>query len=66
VSEHATSEHAAGGAVASPEFDKRELDQFGAADTHAVAAITRMLVIFFFYSFLIMAGVTLWTWLWAR
>jgi hypothetical protein len=52
--------------VASPEFDKRELDQFGAADTHAVAAITRMLVIFFFYSFLIMAGVTLWTWLWAR
>lgn len=68
VSDHATTEHAAesGTAVASPEFDKREIAQFGNDDGHAVTAIGRMLVIFFFYSLIIMLGVTLWTWIWAR
>lgn len=66
MSEHATADQSMAAAVATPEFDKRELDQFGRDDGHAVAAIARMLIIFFFYSFIIMAGVTLWTWLWAR
>lgn len=68
MSDHATTEPAAesGTAVASPEFDKREITQFRDDDGHAVTAIGRMLVIFFFYSLLIMLGVTLWTWIWAR
>jgi len=51
----------AGAAVASPEFDRREINAFGLDDGHAVTVIGKMLVGFFFYSFLIMAGVALWT-----
>jgi hypothetical protein len=34
---------------------------FGRDDGHAVTVIGKMLVGFFFYSFLVMAGVALWT-----
>jgi hypothetical protein len=51
----------AGTQVASPEFDRREINSFGQDDGHAVTVIGKMLVGFFFYSFLIMAGVALWT-----
>ena len=68
MSEHShTSGHesplpeAAGTAVATPEFDRRELTSFGQDDGHAVTVIGKMLVGFFFYSFLVMAGVALWT-----
>ena len=68
MSEHANpSGHAtpapaeAGTAVASPEFDRREVNSFGQDDGHAVTVIGKMLVGFFFYSFLVMAGVALWT-----
>jgi hypothetical protein len=65
VSDHSTAD-ASVLAVAAPEFDKREQDRFGRDDGHAVTAITRMLIIFFFYSLIIMGLVTIWTWLWAR
>jgi hypothetical protein len=48
-------------AVASPEFDRRELTMFGKDDGHAVTVIGKMLVGFFFYSLLVMAGVAMWT-----
>ena len=57
----ASSPTAAGTAVATPEFDRREVTAFGEDDGHAVTVIGKMLVGFFFYSFLIMAGVALWT-----
>lgn len=66
MSDNSSADAAAVAIASSPEFDKRELDQFGRDDGHAVAAITRMLIIFFFYSLVIMGAVTLWTWLWAR
>jgi hypothetical protein len=50
-----------GTALATPEFDRRELNSFGQDDGHAVTVIGKMLVGFFFYSFLVMAGVALWT-----
>jgi hypothetical protein len=37
------------------------LTAFGEDDGHAVTVIGKMLVGFFFYSFLVMAGVALWT-----
>ena len=52
---------APGTALATPEFDRRELTAFGEDDGHAVTVIGKMLVGFFFYSFLVMAGVALWT-----
>ena len=59
---HATPAPAeAGTAQATPEFDRRELNAFGQDDGHAVTVIGKMLVGFFFYSFLVMAGVALWT-----
>jgi hypothetical protein len=68
VSEHApatghevSSPEAPGNALATPEFDRRELTAFGQDDGHAVTVIGKMLVGFFFYSFLVMAGVALWT-----
>ncbi len=68
MSEHAaTTGHetpspaAAGTAIATPEFDRRDLTAFGEDDGHAVTVIGKMLVGFFFYSFLVMAGVALWT-----
>lgn len=52
---------AAENAVASPEFDVREVDTFGKDDGHAVTVIGKMLVGFFFYSLLIMIAVAWWT-----
>ena len=48
-------------ALATPEFDPRELSMFGAADAKAVTVIGKMLVTFFFYSFLVMSAVAIWT-----
>jgi len=66
VSEHAASEHPpaqSGPAVVStPDFDRREVEAFGSADGHAVRSIGRMLVIFFFYSLVVMMFVGWWTW----
>jgi hypothetical protein len=68
VSEHANpaghdalAPAAGGTAVASPEFDGREVTSFGKDDGHAVTVIGKMLVGFFFYSLLVMAGVAIWT-----
>jgi hypothetical protein len=68
VSEHAAptaheapSPAPAGTALATPEFDRQEVTMFGQDDGHAVTVIGKMLVGFFFYSFLVMAGVALWT-----
>ena len=52
---------AAAGTVSSPEFPPQEVDSFGREDTTAISVIGKMLVGFFFYSFLIMAGVAVWT-----
>ncbi len=59
---HESHAPAAGGtAVATPEFDRRELTMFGEDDGHAVTVIGKMLAGFFFYSLLVMSGVALWT-----
>ena len=47
--------------LASPEFDRREVDMFGKDDGHAVGVIGKMLVGFFFYSLLVMLVVAWWT-----
>lgn len=44
-----------------PEFDRREIAEFGKDDGVAVTAIGRMLVLFFFYSLIVMLCVGLWT-----
>jgi len=49
------------GHAASPDFDGPEVASFGTEDTHAVTVIGKMLVGFFFYSFLVMLAVALWT-----
>lgn len=51
----------AGTALATPEFDRREVSMFGEDDTHAVTVIGKMLSGFFFYSLLVMLGVAIWT-----
>jgi hypothetical protein len=67
VSDHAPAStpapHApeSGTALATPEFDRREVSQFGEDDGHAVTVIGKMLVGFFFYSLLIMLSVAIWT-----
>lgn len=66
MSDHAAADpHAAApattGSVASPEFDRQELAMFGHDDGHAVTVIGKMLVGFFFYSFIIMSAVAIWT-----
>ena len=48
-------------ALATPEFDPRELSMFGKDDASAVTVIGKMLVGFFFYSFLVMSAVAYWT-----
>ncbi len=48
-------------ALASPEFDNREVETFGKDDGHAVTVIGKMLVGFFFYSLLVMLAVAFWT-----
>lgn len=52
---------AAGHAVASADFDRQEIAEFGASDGHAVTVIGKMLVGFFFYSLLVMTVVAIWT-----
>lgn len=67
MSEHATTtghEPVApltGAAVATPDFDRREVASFGKEDGHAVTVIGKMLVGFFFYSLLVMLAVACWT-----
>lgn len=41
----------------SPDFGSNEVKHFGQEDGHATVAISRMLVIFFFYSLIIMGTV---------
>ncbi|MSR56535.1 MAG: hypothetical protein EXS05_02540 [Planctomycetaceae bacterium] len=50
-----------GPTLASPEFDRQEITGFGRDDGHAISVIGKMLVVFFLYSFVAMAGVALWT-----
>lgn len=50
-----------GASLATPEFDGREVAMFGQDDGHAVGVIGKMLVGFFFYSFLVMMAVAIWT-----
>jgi hypothetical protein len=52
---------AAGAPLASPEFDRQEISNFGKDDGHAITVIGKMLVLFFFYSLLVMAAVAGWT-----
>lgn len=47
--------------LATPEFDPRERTMFGQDDARAVTVIGKMLVGFFFYSFLVMSAVAIWT-----
>ena len=68
MSEHATTtapeSHAAAdtaNALATPEFDPRERSMFSQDDARAVTVIGKMLVGFFFYSFLVMSAVAIWT-----
>lgn len=56
---HSTAETA--NALATPEFDSRERSMFGQDDARAVTVIGKMLVAFFFYSFLVMSAVAIWT-----
>jgi hypothetical protein len=51
----------AGSRTASPEFDRQEINSFGKDDGHAITVIGKMLVLFFFYSLLVMAAVAGWT-----
>ncbi|MFN5296790.1 MAG: hypothetical protein ACK5HA_00715 [Planctomycetaceae bacterium] len=48
-------------ATASPEFDAAEIQQFAQKDAQAIKVIGRMLVLFFFYSLLVMVAVGYWT-----
>jgi len=48
-------------APAQPEFDKREVAEFGKDDGTAVSVIGKMLVVFFFYSLVVMMCVGYWT-----
>ena len=66
MSEHATIEPAVPGQAtaavgATPDFDRQEIASFGKDDAHAVTVIGKMLVLFFFYSLLAMAGVAIFT-----
>ncbi|MBS0266302.1 MAG: hypothetical protein JSS02_30510 [Planctomycetes bacterium] len=65
MSEHAvaTPSHSetATGTAFSPDFDRREIDTFGKEDGQAITVIGKMLVLFFFYSLLVMSAVAIWT-----
>jgi hypothetical protein len=61
TTESTATAHPAGGAVASPDFDRQEINSFGKDDGHAISVIGKMLVLFFFYSLLVMAAVAGWT-----
>ena len=57
MSDHSSAVAMSPAVVSSPDFDAAEEKFFGQEDTHATAAISKMLVLFFFYSLLIMASV---------
>jgi hypothetical protein len=61
VSDHA---HSAPAIDPKELWEQRELNQFGVDDGDASRAIGLMLTAFFFYSFVVMIGVSLFTW-WA-
>ncbi|MFN6104314.1 MAG: hypothetical protein ACK5EA_07680 [Planctomycetaceae bacterium] len=46
--------------VSTPEFDAREIEQFGEKDGEAIRVIGKMLVLFFFYSLVVMLFVGYW------
>jgi hypothetical protein len=52
---------AVGQVVSTPEFDAREIEQFGEKDGQAIRVIGKMLVVFFFYSLVVMLFVGYWT-----
>ncbi|RPI89778.1 MAG: hypothetical protein EHM42_02415 [Planctomycetaceae bacterium] len=52
---------AAGQVLSTPEFDAREIEQFSEKDAKAITVIGKMLVAFFFYSFIVMVFVGYWT-----
>lgn len=58
---HSSGEPAVGQVVSTPEFDAREIEQFGEKDAQAIRVIGKMLVLFFFYSFIVMLFVGYWT-----
>lgn len=47
--------------TSSPEFDAAEITQFAQKDAQAIKVIGRMLVLFFFYSLIVMVAVGYWT-----
>lgn len=51
----------AGATASSPDFDRQEINSFSKDDGHAITVIGKMLVLFFFYSLLVMAAVAGWT-----
>lgn len=63
MSENAPSHPAAssGQVLSTPEFDAREIEQFGEKDGVAITVIGKMLVGFFFYSLIVMVFVGYWT-----
>ncbi|MCY2967897.1 MAG: hypothetical protein NT069_30430 [Planctomycetota bacterium] len=56
-----TASAASGQGLSTPEFDAREVELFGEKDAQAVTVIGKMLVLFFFYSLIVMACVGYWT-----
>jgi hypothetical protein len=48
-------------AATSQDFGHAEVESFGRDDGQAISVIGKMLVGFFFYSLIIMAGVAIWT-----
>lgn len=58
---HSSGEPVVGQVVSTPEFDAREIEQFGEKDGQAIRVIGKMLVLFFFYSLVVMLFVGYWT-----
>jgi len=61
ASSHSSGVPAVGQVVSTPEFDAREIEQFGEKDGEAIRVIGKMLVLFFFYSLVVMLFVGYWT-----
>jgi hypothetical protein len=58
---HSSGVPAVGQVISNPEFDAREIEQFGEKDGQAIRVIGKMLVLFFFYSLVVMLFVGYWT-----
>ena len=58
---HPSGEPLVGQVVSTPEFDAREIEQFGEKDGEAIRVIGKMLVLIFFYSLVVMLFVGYWT-----